>query len=98
MDLLAHLVERDSGSSQRSRRRRAHSSQGCVVLRRLDHGRGAARHRAIAIPIVYSGKADVLALPAFLQFGELVGLAIFAVIGWIPCIGSAVKGAVTSSS
>jgi hypothetical protein len=50
----------------------------------------------IAIPIVYSGKADVLALPEFLHFGELVGLAIFAVVGWI-LYRVAVKGATSSS-
>jgi hypothetical protein len=51
----------------------------------------------IAIPIVSSGRADVLALPDFLQFGELVGLVIFAVIGWI-LYRVARKGALTSSS
>jgi hypothetical protein len=37
----------------------------------------------IAIPIVAAGKADVLALPVNLQFGEVVGLVIFAVIGYL---------------
>ena len=50
----------------------------------------------IAIPIVTSGQADVLALPDYLQFGELVGLAIFAVVGWI-LYRVAVKGATSSS-
>lgn len=37
----------------------------------------------IAIPIVTVGRADVLALPSGFQFGELVGLAAFAVIGYV---------------
>jgi hypothetical protein len=39
----------------------------------------------IAIPIVTSGKADVLALPERFQpgaWGELLGLGILAVIAW----------------
>jgi hypothetical protein len=34
----------------------------------------------IAIPIVMSGRADVLALPAGMQFGGWLGLA---VVGWL---------------
>jgi len=34
----------------------------------------------IAIPIVMSGRADVLALPAALQFGGWLGLL---VVGWL---------------
>ena len=37
----------------------------------------------IAIPIVVSGSADVLALPAGLHFGQVVGLVVFAVVGWL---------------
>lgn len=40
----------------------------------------------IAIPIVLSGKADILALPESLQamgaFGNLLGLTLFALLGW----------------
>ncbi|MFI4969206.1 MAG: OPT family oligopeptide transporter [Lysobacterales bacterium] len=35
----------------------------------------------IAIPIVVSGRADVLALPKALQFGQGVGLVVLAVVG-----------------
>jgi hypothetical protein len=35
----------------------------------------------IAIPIVTSGRADVLALPAGLQFGGWLGLAIVGALG-----------------
>jgi putative OPT family oligopeptide transporter len=37
----------------------------------------------IAIPIVVSGHADVLALPQSLHFGQLVGLVVLAVVGWL---------------
>ena len=37
----------------------------------------------IAIPIVVSGRADVLALPANLQFGQIVGLAVLALVAWL---------------
>jgi len=38
---------------------------------------------AIAIPIVVSERADVLALPEQFQFGQLVGLAVLVVVGWL---------------
>jgi hypothetical protein len=38
---------------------------------------------AIAIPIVVSGRADVLALPEDFQFGQLVGLVVLAIVGWL---------------
>ena len=38
---------------------------------------------AIAIPIVTSGSADVLALPAALHFGEWLGLIVLAILGWM---------------
>ena len=37
----------------------------------------------IAIPIVVSGRADVLALPAGFHFGQLAGLAVLAIVGWL---------------
>jgi len=94
--LLAHLVERAAGvhndpdAAERIHRKGVLFSAGLITGEAL-------LGIVIAIPIVYSGKADVLALPEFLQFGELVGLAIFAVIGWI-LYRVAVKGALTSSS
>ena len=36
----------------------------------------------IAIPIVVTGKADVLALPASLQFGQWLGVLVLAALGW----------------
>jgi putative OPT family oligopeptide transporter len=37
----------------------------------------------IAIPIVASGRADVLALPSQFQFGQFVGLVVLVVVGWL---------------
>ena len=94
--LLAHLVERAAGvhndpdAAERIHRKGVLFSAGLITGEAL-------LGIVIAIPIVYSGRADVLALPEFLHFGELVGLAIFAVIGWI-LYRVAVKGALTSSS
>jgi hypothetical protein len=36
----------------------------------------------IAIPIVLSGRADVLALPAGSQFGQWLGVVVIALIAW----------------
>lgn len=38
---------------------------------------------AIAVPIVTSGSATVLALPDSLHFGEWLGLGVLAVLGWL---------------
>jgi putative OPT family oligopeptide transporter len=38
---------------------------------------------AIAIPIVVSGRADVLAVPEALHFNQWVGLAVVAVVAWL---------------
>ena len=37
----------------------------------------------IAIPIVLSGHADVLALPEQFHFGQIVGLIVLAFVGWL---------------
>jgi putative OPT family oligopeptide transporter len=93
--LLAHLVERAAGvhndpdAAERIHRKGVLFSAGLITGEAL-------LGIVIAIPIVTSGRADVLALPEFLHFGELVGLAIFAVVGWI-LYRVAVKGATSSS-
>jgi threonine/homoserine/homoserine lactone efflux protein len=38
---------------------------------------------AIAVPIVLSSRADVLAVPEALHFNQWVGLAVLAVVGWL---------------
>ncbi len=95
--LLAHLVERAAGvhndpdAAERIHRKR------CAVLGGLDHGRGAAGHRdrhSHRVPASTRGCAG--AARSSCSFGELVGLAIFAVVGWI-LYRVAVKGATSSS-
>jgi len=93
--LLTHLVERASGMKNPADAERIHR-KGVLFSAGLITGE-ALMGILIAIPIVYSGSSDVLSLPAGLQFGELLGLAIFAVIGWI-LYRVAVRGALTSSS
>jgi hypothetical protein len=38
---------------------------------------------AIAVPIVLSERADVLALPAQFHFGQFLGLVVLALVGWL---------------
>ena len=38
---------------------------------------------AIAIPIVVSERADVLALPEQFHFGQFTGLVVLAIVGWL---------------
>jgi putative OPT family oligopeptide transporter len=94
--LLAHLVERAAGvSNDPDAAERVHR-KGVLFSAGLITGE-ALMGILIAIPIVSSGQADVLALPANLQFGELVGLAIYAVVGWI-LYRHAVRGALNPSN
>jgi putative OPT family oligopeptide transporter len=94
--LLTHLVERAAGvhndpeAAERIHRKGVLFSAGLITGEAL-------MGILIAIPIVAAGKSDVMSLPSALQFGELVGLAIFAVVGWI-LYRVAVKGALNPSS
>jgi putative OPT family oligopeptide transporter len=94
--LLAHLVERAAGPTKDPAAAERIHRKGVLFAAGLITGE-ALMGILIAIPIVSSGRADVLALPGGVQFGELLGLAIFAVIGWI-LYRVAVRGALTSSS
>jgi putative OPT family oligopeptide transporter len=73
--LIAHLVERrlgvrgDSGEAERAKR------NGMLFAAGLITGE-ALMGIFIAIPIVTTGRADVIALPAALQFGGWLGLAV----------------------
>ncbi len=82
--LLTYVVERkvgvgnDPDAKERLHRRGVLFSAGLITGEAL-------MGIFMAIPIVSSGKADVLALPAHLQpgpWGESLGLAILAVIAW----------------
>jgi putative OPT family oligopeptide transporter len=86
--LLTHIVERVSGAHAASKA--ANAAEGADRLHRKGvlFAAGLITGEAlmgilIAIPIVTAGSADVLALPANLQFGKGVGLVIFAVIGYV---------------
>jgi putative OPT family oligopeptide transporter len=74
--LIAHLVERKLGGGEAAERA---GRNGMLFAAGLITGE-ALMGIIIAIPIVVSGRADVLALPAGLQFGGWLGLAI---VGWL---------------
>ena len=81
--LLAHFVERKHGIDphDEAERDRVHRP-GTLFSAGLITGE-ALMGIAIAIPIVVSGRADVLAMPSALQFGQWVGLGVLAVIAWL---------------
>lgn len=81
--LLSHFVERRHGVrfDDHDAKDRIHRP-GTLFSAGLITGE-ALMGILIAIPIVLSGRADVLALPAGLQFGQIVGLVVLAVVGWL---------------
>ena len=82
--LLAYLVEKRHGmvgSHDEAARDRLHRP-GTLFAAGLITGE-ALMGIFIAIPIVVSGRADVIALPEALQQGKWVGLAVLAVVGWL---------------
>jgi putative OPT family oligopeptide transporter len=74
--LIAHLVERRLGGGEEAERA---GRNGMLYAAGLITGE-ALMGIIIAVPIVLSGRADVLALPESLQFGGWLGLA---VVGWL---------------
>lgn len=80
--LLAHLVERAAGMHNDPAAAERIHQKGVLFSAGLITGE-ALVGILIAIPIVTAGQADVLALPGNLQFGELQGLVIFALIGYL---------------
>ena len=82
--LLAYLVERRHGmvgTKDEAARDRLHRP-GTLFAAGLITGE-ALMGILIAIPIVATGRPDVIALPENLQFGKYVGLAILAVVAWL---------------
>ncbi|NBU24492.1 MAG: oligopeptide transporter, OPT family [Gammaproteobacteria bacterium] len=80
--VIAHLVERhlrakgaDEAGLERANRKGLLFAAGMITGEAL-MGIG------IAVPIVTSGSADVLALPESLRFGEGLGLAVVAALAW----------------
>ncbi len=82
--LLAYLVERRhgmAGTKDEGARDRLHRP-GTLFAAGLITGE-ALMGILIAIPIVASGRADVIAVPEAFQQGEIVGLVVLAVVGWL---------------
>ena len=82
--LLAYLVEKRHGmvgSHDEAARDRLHRP-GTLFAAGLITGE-ALMGIFIAIPIVVSGRADVIAAPESLQFGKYVGLAVLALVAWL---------------
>jgi putative OPT family oligopeptide transporter len=83
--LLSHFVERSAGSPKDPDALERLHRRGVLFAAGLITGE-ALMGIVIAVPIVMSGEADVLALPEGLQpgaWGEWLGLALLAVIGWL---------------
>jgi uncharacterized oligopeptide transporter (OPT) family protein len=81
--VLAHLVERRHGivgTHDEALRDRVHRP-GVLFAAGLITGE-ALMGIAIAVPIVVSERADVLALPEAFHFGQGVGLVVLAVVGY----------------
>jgi putative OPT family oligopeptide transporter len=80
---ISYLVERRHGvvNAEDTAKEHAHRP-GTLFSAGLITGE-ALTGILIAIPIVASGRADVLALPAGLHFNELVGLIVLAIVGWL---------------
>jgi putative OPT family oligopeptide transporter len=81
--LLAYIVERRTGvvGADESVRDRVHRP-GVLFSAGLITGE-ALMGIAIAIPIVMSERADVLALPTQFHFGQSVGLIVLAFVAWL---------------
>jgi putative OPT family oligopeptide transporter len=80
--LIAHLVERQRGvvGADHDTLDRVHQP-GVLFSAGLITGE-ALMGIIIAIPIVMSGKADVLALPSQVHFGAWLGLVLVTGVGW----------------
>jgi len=82
--LLAHVVEKRHGivgTHDEALRDRVHRP-GVLFSAGLITGE-ALMGILIAVPIVVTERADVLALPEPFHFGQGVGLAVLAVVGWL---------------
>ncbi|HEV7491609.1 MAG TPA: oligopeptide transporter, OPT family [Rhodanobacteraceae bacterium] len=80
---ISYLVERRQGVVDADDTAKEHAHRpGTLFSAGLITGE-ALTGILIAIPIVVSGRADVLALPAGLHFNEFVGLIVLAIVGWL---------------
>jgi putative OPT family oligopeptide transporter len=81
--LMYWLVQR-----VRARRGAAGASEASLGSRGMLYAAGLIAGESlmgviIALPIVATGKPDVMALPLSLQFGGFVGLCLFVICGWL---------------
>ncbi|MGI9245107.1 MAG: OPT family oligopeptide transporter [Steroidobacteraceae bacterium] len=91
--LIAHLVGRRLGVHDESAAAERAKRNGVLFAAGLITGE-ALMGIFIAIPIVASGRADVLALDGRLQFGEAVGLAVVVALAvWLYRVGIDRRGA-----
>ncbi|MET0229956.1 MAG: oligopeptide transporter, OPT family [Rhodanobacteraceae bacterium] len=81
--LLSYFVEKKHGITNADDATKEHAHRpGTLFSAGLITGE-ALTGILIAIPIVVSGRADVLALPESLHFGQIVGLGVLVVVGWL---------------
>ena len=80
--LLSHFVEKHFGGAKNEEHHGQIHRKGMLFAAGLITGE-ALMGIFIAIPIVVTGKGDVLALPANLHFGGWLGLAVLAWIAWL---------------
>jgi putative OPT family oligopeptide transporter len=85
--LIAHLVERGLGVRDETPEAERAKRNGVLFAAGLITGE-ALMGIFIAIPIVMSGRADVLALGSSLHFGEWLGLAVVGALAlWLYRVG-----------
>ena len=80
--LVAHFVEMKHPVGDNEEARDRLHRPGTLFSAGLITGE-ALMGIAIAIPIVLSGRPDVLALPESFHFGQIAGLAVLAFVGWL---------------
>jgi putative OPT family oligopeptide transporter len=81
--LLSYFVEKKLGIVNADEKTKEHAHRpGTLFSAGLITGE-ALTGILIAIPIVLSGRADVLAVPDSLHFGQIVGLAVLSVVGYL---------------
>jgi putative OPT family oligopeptide transporter len=81
--LIAYFVERRHGVVHADDKAKEHVHRpGTLFSAGLITGE-ALTGIIIAIPIVASGRADVLAVPDQFHFGQIVGLIVLAIVGWL---------------
>lgn len=80
--LITHLVERAYGKISSTEEGEKIHRKGVLFSAGLITGE-ALVGILMALPIVISKRADVLALPESMQLGEWLGLALFVIVGYI---------------